>query len=167
MAEQTEIYSVNDWIVHLYYGVGQIIEIDEKPLAGKNVEYYRVKTENSTFWIPVDQADNPRIRPVASREKVLSALEVLKETPRGMDSKYKKWKHRIKNVKSDGSLEAIAQLVRDLTARSTQKKLNFVEEQALKKFKERLIKECSLSMDTDIASVREELYEILKDIQDV
>jgi RNA polymerase-interacting CarD/CdnL/TRCF family regulator len=166
MKDQTQIYSVNDWIVHQYYGVGQIIEIDEKPLSGKNVEYYRVKTENSTFWIPVDQADNPRIRPLASQKKIREAFKVLREPPKGLDSKHKKWKRRIKKVKSEGSLEDIAQLVRDLTARSNHKKLNFVEEQALKKFKDRLVKEYSLSMGIDVASARSQLYDILKDIQD-
>jgi len=81
MAQQVQEYAVDDWVVHLYYGVGQIKEIDVKPLNGEEVQCYRVKTENSTFWVPVDQADNPRLRPIASQEKVKQVIEVFKDAP--------------------------------------------------------------------------------------
>jgi RNA polymerase-interacting CarD/CdnL/TRCF family regulator len=37
-------YSTGDWVVHLYYGVGQINRIEVKPILGEDTKCFKVKT---------------------------------------------------------------------------------------------------------------------------
>ena len=57
-------FSKGEWIVHHYYGVGQVKGIEKKVLDGSKVAYYRVKTRNSQYWVPVESEDNSRLRPL-------------------------------------------------------------------------------------------------------
>ena len=53
-------FTTGDWVVHLYYGVGQIKAIEEKPIDGEKQDCYKVKTKNSTFWFPtIDEDKRP------------------------------------------------------------------------------------------------------------
>jgi CarD family transcriptional regulator len=167
MTECTKEYSIGDWIVHLYYGVGQIKKIEVKPLLGENVECYRVQTKAGTYWLPIEEEDNPRVRPITSREGIKRGLEILNNRPRHIKADYKEVKKWIEEVKSEGSFVSIARLLRDLSARSTVKKLNVLEEQTFKSFSEQLLKEWSLCMGISIDAAQAQLHNILQQTQDL
>ena len=64
--EKSTTFSKGQWIVHHYYGVGQVKGIEKKVLDGQEWSYYKVKTRNSQYWIPVQSEDNSRLRPLSS-----------------------------------------------------------------------------------------------------
>ncbi len=164
MKTRDQEYARGDWIVHLYHGVGQIVGVEKKCLEGETVSYYKVKTQNSTFWIPVKRADNVRIRPIANQQEIREVLNTLKRKPRKMSDDHNKRKSRINHVKEDGTLVVIARIVRDLTARQAQTKLNDSEERALHQFIERLITEWAACMGIKMEEARRKLYGILEKI---
>ena len=45
MSEENTAYAKGDWIVHTTYGLGQIMAIEKKRLAGKARAYYRVRDQ--------------------------------------------------------------------------------------------------------------------------
>ncbi len=45
-----------DWIVHKSYGVGQIRKIETKPIHGKEVNAFRVKTKTAVYWLPIKKS---------------------------------------------------------------------------------------------------------------
>ena len=165
MTEMTQKYSIGDWVVHRHYGMGQIVNTEVKPLQGESVECYRVQTKGGTYWFPIVQDDNPRIRPVASREGLKRGLEIMSKPPRNMDADYIEFKKRINNVKSEGSITSIARLLRDLSARSMVKKLNTLEEQTLNSFTEQFLKEWSLCMEISVDVAQARLHNILQKTQ--
>lgn len=163
MAMGSETYSKGDWIVHIHYGVGQVKGIEKKALNGDRVSYYKVLTKNSTFWIPVDQIDCDRLRPIATTRELNEALKILKKPPQEMDSDHNKRKRLIKKIKYDGSLIAMARLVRDLWARRRiKKKLNATEERALDRFQDRLITEWSVCKNIEIEEAQKKLHTMLQ-----
>jgi RNA polymerase-interacting CarD/CdnL/TRCF family regulator len=162
MPETEQGFNKGDWIVHLYHGVGQIKGVEEKPLNGKMHTYYRVKTYNSILWIPVDNADNDRIRPLSTEEELDEALKALQKPPHEMDPNHSKRKGRIRDVKSDGSLLSICRLVRDLSARRMENRLNATEQRALQRLEDRLVREWSVCKHIGVEEAAQKLNEMLQ-----
>jgi CarD family transcriptional regulator len=156
LSENGADLAIGDWVVHLYHGVGQIKKIEKKRLNGNAQDYYRVKTHNSVFWVPVSNLNNDRIRPLTSPNELKKALKILQKPPQEMDTNHNKRKSRINTVKSDGSLQSALRLVRDLSAREAEKKLNTTEKRALERLKDHMLREWATCMHIDIeeASIR-------------
>lgn len=165
MKARDQAYVSGDWIVHLYYGVGQIVGVEKKCLEGQTVSYFKVKTKDSTIWIPVKHSDNVRVRPIANKEEINEALKILKRKPHQMSDDHTKRKSRIKNVKEDGTLRSIARIVRDLSARQAETKLNDSEERALTQFTDRLISEWAACMGIKLEEARKRLSGILEKVR--
>lgn len=162
MAEQSTVaYNPGDWIVHLHHGVGHIACIEEKELNGDISTYYKVVTDNSTLWVPLDKADNRWFRPVCTRDEFDEILGILQRPPQEMNNNHLVRKRRISTVKSDGSLQETARLIRDLWGRRAERQLNNTEETALRRFTESLVQEWSVCMGQEEEEVRREMQELL------
>jgi RNA polymerase-interacting CarD/CdnL/TRCF family regulator len=159
MVESLPEYTVGDWVVHHSYGVGQIRNIEVKPIHGEQVKCFRVKTKDSAFWFPKNRPDNPRIRPVVTPDIIERVIKELKKPDFDLDPDRKIWKKRIDETKTSDDLIATSQIVRDLNILRTQRKLNQTEEKALNDFTDRLIDEWSTTMKMDSSVVRRELNE--------
>lgn len=161
-ADKTAFHK-GDWIVHLYHGVGQVKGVVKKRVNGTKVSFYRVKTENSTLFIPVESHDDERLRPAATRRELDRAIKALGRPPKEMDSDHTERRRRIRAVKTDGSLASMIKLVRDLSWRRYDKKLNNTEERALRRFKDRLLQEWSVAREVTVEEARRQLNALLKE----
>jgi RNA polymerase-interacting CarD/CdnL/TRCF family regulator len=155
-------YTTGDWVVHLYYGVGQITAIEYKPINGEKQECYKVKTKNSTFWFPTIDCDNPRIRPVVSDEIISKVIYHLRRKAGALETDTKYWKKKIDEVKSNGDILSITKLIRDLSTIQVVRGLNETENNALEFFKERLLREWASSTKEDVEKIRPTLIEHLQ-----
>lgn len=162
MAEETPAYDAGDWIVHLHHGVGEIECIEEKELGGASTTYYKVHTDNSTLWVPLDKAENRWFRPLCSSEEFDQVLDVMRKPPREMHSNHNSRKRRINEVKSEGSLMEMARLIRDLWGRRAERRLNNTEERALRRFTDRLLREWSVCKGLDEEEARHRMQTMLR-----
>lgn len=162
METKVQEYAKGDWIVHLYHGVGQIVGVEKKGLEGQTVSYFKVKTKDSTFWIPVKAADNVRVRPIASEREIKEAIKILKKQPRQMSDKHTERKDRIFDAKEDGTIASMARIIRDLTARQSETRLNDSEERALHQFTDRLLAEWAACFGIKVEEARLRLQKILQ-----
>jgi RNA polymerase-interacting CarD/CdnL/TRCF family regulator len=160
--ESEQTYSSGDWIVHRSYGVGQIRGIDIKKLEGDEVTYFKVRTRDSTYWLPVDKTHNSRIRPISSSPEFKQVISILKRPSREMDSDYKERRKRISKVEEKGSLEAITKLVRDLAALQAERGLNVTEERAFDRLSKRLISEWSACMKIEFEDAQQRFFKLLQ-----
>jgi len=164
MDTTTKTFSIGDDIVHAYYGVGQIVDIEDKQLNDKIHTYYVVQTKDSTFWLPVDKADNERIRSITS-SKIFqdSVVEALAADPQEMASHYQTRRKRIKDVRASGEILRIAKLVRDLSYRRYAKgRLTDIERRNLDRLRNRLITEWARSVGITKRKVRAKVRRILQ-----
>lgn len=139
--DSNSTYSLDDWVVHSYYGVGQIKRVEFKPINEEEQECFKVKTKDSTFWFPTTDTDNPRIRPVASVALMKKVISQLRSEPNIVELDKKLWKQKIEEAKTEGDLLSISILIRDLSAHQMLRNLNQTEKNALEYFKERLLRE--------------------------
>jgi RNA polymerase-interacting CarD/CdnL/TRCF family regulator len=158
-------YSVDDWIVHTNYGVGQIKRIETKPIHGEETKCFKVKTKNSTYWFPTSDIDNPRVRPVASKDIITKVIKNLRRQSSKLDTDRGYWKKRIEEVQSNGDLLSISILIRDLSAQQVLRNLNQTEGDALEHFKERLVREWSSITGDEIEQLRTEVAGYIQESQ--
>jgi RNA polymerase-interacting CarD/CdnL/TRCF family regulator len=165
MEVKDRIYTKGDWVVHLYHGVGQIIGLEKKCLEGKTVSYYKVRTKDSTYWVPVEHVDNIRVRPLATKKEIREAIQILERDPHEMSDDHTERKSLINEVKEDGTFLSLARIVRDLAARQAHTRLNDSEERALHQFTDRLVAEWSACFGIKYEDAHQRLFQILQEIR--
>jgi len=158
-------FDVGDWIVHAYYGVGQIDSVEERPVHGETTDCYRVLTRDAEYWVPIDDGENPRIRPVASRSRIYRALRALKKPAEKMHKNYRTRQARISEVLSSSSLLDMARLLRDLRGRQKARKLNTTDREAFELIKERFTREWAAAMEIKPETARGRLKERLQAVE--
>ncbi len=162
---KTQTYKKGDWIVHASYGVGQIIAIETKTLGEKETRYFKVEARNSTFFVPVENAENDHIRSVATRAKLRKAMKVLLQPPQDLDPDHNARKRQIAEMASEFSPEGTAELVRDLAARRVQRGLNDNEERTFELAATRLSREWAITEDMDFDEAHEKLAATLDEVK--
>jgi RNA polymerase-interacting CarD/CdnL/TRCF family regulator len=163
MSDQKQMYAVGDWLVHLIYGVGQVTKLETRPIRGVKQMCYRVRTDDSTFWLPINNADNQRVRSIAGPKRIQRALEALRKAPQKMATNFQTRRKRIRRVSLDGDLNTDLKLVRDLNGRQFRKGLNSTEQDAFDSIVKRFLKEWSLSRGIEIQEARMRLNRFLEE----
>ena len=162
----SHIYAEEDWLAHSYYGIGQIKGIEVKNISGASVDYFRIQTTGSTFWVPVDRMDSEKMRPVSTLEEFRLAIAILQRPPKEMSPDHQVRKTRIQRVQLQNTLEDIARLIRDLRARQRDRgKYNLGENNAVRTFKQRLVDEWSVVTGKNVESVTSSLDTLLDHLQ--
>lgn len=142
---ENHTFAVGDWIVHSQYGIGQLKGVDVKGISGEDIKYYRIETSDSTFWVPFDQMDSDKLRPVSTSKEIEQAIAALQKPPQEMSSNYKIRQIRIKEALVGNTPQAFARIIRDLRAQQRKKGvLNESERNAFRILKERLIEEWAI-----------------------
>ncbi len=160
--EPPHVYSEEDWLAHSSYGIGQIKGIEVKSISGAQVRYFRIQTTESTYWVPVDQMESEKMRPISTPEDIQLVIAILQRPPREMSSDHKIRKNRIQSVQLENTLEETARLIRDMRARQLDKgKYNMDENSVIRTLKQRLVEEWSIIMGNETESVAKRLDMLL------
>lgn len=161
MAKKENPFTKGKWIVHTYYGVGQIKGIENKQIDDEKTKYLKVKTKDSIFFIPSNNIDATRIRPIASEYKIKKAIKIMKEDAQPFEDDHNVRKRQLSERLTDNSIENMAQLIRDLYNRRVTNGLNDHEERSLEKLTDRIVLEWSLTYDIEVDAARQKLEDTL------
>ncbi len=158
-------YSVDDWVVHTQYGVGQIKRIEVKPIRGESTNCFKVRTNDCTYWFPTNDIGNPRIRSVASKDVIEKLIKNLRRKSSRLDTDRRVWKQRIEEAQTDGDLISLSIIIRDLSTQKKLRQLNQTEDDALQYFKDRLLREWASITGDEIGTLRTSLQDYLMESQ--
>ena len=156
-------FKVDDHVVHPIYGVGHIIQIEEKEFSEQEIRrYYEVVLSRSTIWIPVGAEETVGLRMVTAESDLGQYRELLKSTPVPLDNVKAQQRHlelakRLKN----GSFQVMCEVVRDLTASSRQKALGSTDRTTLQKTRDKLYQEWATAAGISIMDVMNEINALL------
>jgi len=162
MTSDQGVYSIGDWVVHVYFGVGQILSKEKMTLEGIRQMYFRIKTENSSYWLPLAKIDLNRVRPIASKYQIKKALALTRKPPGQLSKDYKVRRKEISQAVNDISLYSKAKMIRDLHGRRVSDYLNLDEIDQLKNMKEDFCVEWALVLQINRKIVEKILDEALK-----
>ncbi|MBN1230542.1 MAG: hypothetical protein JXA19_01620 [Anaerolineales bacterium] len=140
-------FHIGDWFVHKFYGVGQIITKEIRPIHGEPKLCFTIKSNSGTYWLPIENTDTHRVRLIAEKSTLEEVKLILQKEPEKMDQNYKVRRRLIQSIMENESVLERAALLRDLRSRSRIKGLNSTEEEARAQIREQLTLEYAIRMN--------------------
>ncbi len=147
------------------HGVGEILGIEEKTVAGDTQKFYviRILDNNMKIYVPLASADSVGLREIMSKEEVAEVLKILKKKKKVVSAGHVTWNRRyreyMEKIKT-GKVQDMAEVLRDLYLLKYDKDLSFGERKMLDTARSLLIKELCLAMDETEDEVEDRLGKI-------
>lgn len=155
-------YQIGDKIIHLTFGPGKIIAVDEKCLAGQTCRYYVIDTGQLTIWVLINDMGENSIRPLAGSFEFKKLFNILRSPGEGLPEYHRDRKNQLIERMHKRILVNLCFVIRDLTARSKLHNLNYNDRSILKLAEEYLVDEWELSLGTARSSAFRELEVLLR-----
>ncbi|MEL6978448.1 MAG: CarD family transcriptional regulator [Pseudomonadota bacterium] len=136
-------FRANDFVVYPAHGVGKIVSIEERDIAGVKLEMFVISFEKDkmTLRVPTTKVASTGMRTLSSPDVVGKAMEILKGRAR---VKRAMWSRRAMEYEAkinSGDLISIAEVVRDLFRAETQPEQSYSERQLFEAAFERMTRE--------------------------
>lgn len=140
---QRQGFKASDYIVYPAHGVGQIVAIEEREVAGHKLELVVVTFEKDkmTLRVPVAKIASVGMRKLADAAILEKALETVRGRAR---VKRTMWSRRAQEYEAkinSGDLIAIAEVVRDLYRADSQPEQSYSERQLYESALDRMSRE--------------------------
>jgi len=155
------MFQVGDQVVHRVYGLGEIIQLDEKTLSGHTDPYYVVRIRDLTLWVQVKDDDSSSLRfptPVSDFEKLFA---ILRSPGQPLSPDRFERRTQLADQIKDGKLTSVCSVVRDLVFRRRTQKMNDNDSAVLERAKNFLLNEWAYSLSIPIYQANRDLYDLL------
>jgi CarD family transcriptional regulator len=144
-------FQVGEKVVYPNHGVATIENISSRAFAGNLERFYllRITYNSLTVMVPFSHVGELRLRRVTRNGELARVVSFLSE---GRCPRYHDWKDRFRDNTEkmrDGSLLAVAEVLKSLLMLQTQKVLSFREKKMLDRARHMLITEFSTSRGLD------------------
>ena len=142
-------------MVYPHHGAGKVLKKEMKEVLGEKREYLTIKIlhNDMTVMVPCENADRAGLRRVIGEEAVTKVLAVLRDDVSQMPKNWnRRFKHNREKIKT-GDVYELAEVVRNLAIRETEKGLSTGEKQMYTRAKKILASELmyALEMEEDEA----------------
>lgn len=160
-------FQVGEKVVYPNHGVATIENISSRAFAGHFERFYLLRlTYNSlTVLVPFSHADDLGLRHVTRNGEVVRVMSFLSD---GRCRHHTDWKDRFREnteKMKDGSLLAVAEVMKSLLILQMQKPLSFREKKMLDRARHMLITEFSTSRGLNEADAADMLGKVLSKAQ--
>jgi CarD family transcriptional regulator len=153
----------NDFVVYPAHGVGQIVSIEEREIAGMKLELFVISFEKDkmTLRVPTDKATQVGMRSLSSLDIVSKAMATLKGKARVKRAMWSRRAQEYEQKINSGDLLSIAEVVRDLHRADDQREQSYSERQLYEAALERLTREVAAVTGQDEAGAMKQVDEVL------
>ena len=159
-------FHIGDTVMHWTYGIGQIVNLEERALAGSKTIYYVVQVRDMTVWVPADGKLRSRLRSPTSKPRFQRLLEILSSPSESLPEDRLERKNRLQELLQDGRPESLCQVVRDLSAYQKQqtRPMNDNDQMILKQSRKTLLGEWGYVLSITQAQAEHELHRLLMSV---
>ncbi len=154
-------FNIGDKVIHSTHGFAEVINVESREVSGISSEYYVVQTRTLLLWIPLITQTKESLRLPTSKIKFANLVDILRSHNLPLPENRNERKSRIHNMLTDGAIESICGLIRDLSFCRKSKKLNDTETSIYKSAVNKLIDEWQYSMSISEAQATRELNSLL------
>jgi len=149
--------------VYPHHGAGKVIRKEVKDILGEKREYLTIKILHNemTVMVPTENAAVAGLRRVIDEETVKKVLAVLQDECSEMPKNWnRRFKHNRDKIKT-GDIYELAEVVRNLAIRESQKGLSTGEKQMFTRAKKILASELMYALEMNEEQVEEYIYSLL------
>jgi CarD family transcriptional regulator len=156
-------FELGDHVVYPHHGAGKVLSKEDMEVLGMTREYLTIKIlhNDMTVKVPTENASLAGLRRVIDEETVKKVLAVLQaevsEMPKNWNRRFKHNRDKIKT----GDIYELAEVVRNLALRESEKGLSTGEKQMFTRAKKILASELMYALDKDEDEAEGYLDELL------
>jgi RNA polymerase-interacting CarD/CdnL/TRCF family regulator len=150
-----------DSVMHCTYGLGKIIQLEERALYGPTVLYYAVQIGDMTVWVPADDKLETRLRTPTRGVEFQQLLDILAGPGEPLPDDRQERKELLKDWLKDGRAESLCHVIRSLEKYRQVRSLNDNDQTLMKRVQQALIGEWGYSMSITTAQAEHELRHLL------
>jgi CarD family transcriptional regulator len=156
-------FTIGDKAVYPAHGVGVIQRIESKQIAGEQQNFYVVQilASGATLMVPTSATIRLGLRKLSDNEELENVYSILR-TPRRVSQRA--WNRRFREFNDKlrtGSLNDVAEVLRDLTSLRGDKTLSFGEKNMLEKALGMVVSEISAASAREESDVFDEVNRML------
>ncbi|WP_417597562.1 CarD family transcriptional regulator [Pararhodobacter oceanensis] len=153
----------NDFVVYPAHGVGKIVSIEDREIAGMELELFVISFEKDkmTLRVPTNKAAEVGMRGLSSQDTVTRALATLKGKARVKRAMWSRRAQEYEQKINSGDLLMIAEVVRDLHRTDDQREQSYSERQLYEAALERLTREVAAVSGVDEANAQKQVGDVL------
>jgi CarD family transcriptional regulator len=159
------LYKVGDKVVYPHHGAGTVVKRERREVLGEKREYLTIKIlhNDMTVNVPSENAEAVGLRKVIGEDMVKVVVKALTGGGTQMPKNWnRRFKHNRDKMKTGDILE-LAEVVRNLSLRDSEKGLSTGEKQMFVKAKKILASELMYAKDMDEEEAAEWLDGVLVD----
>jgi CarD family transcriptional regulator len=156
-------FELGDNVVYPHHGAGKVLKKEKKEVFGEKREYLTIKIlhNDMTVMVPTENAAIAGLRRVIDEETVKKVLNVLQDDVSEMPKNWnRRFKHNRDKIKT-GDIYELAEVVRNLALRESEKGLSTGEKQMFTRAKKILASELMYALDKDEEEAEAYLDELL------
>ena len=156
-------FKVGETVVYPHPGAARIIKIQDRKVRGETRVYLTLEVAQGdlTIMVPAENVEEIGVRDVVDQAGLENVFEVLRteqvEEPTNWSRRYKANQEKI----ASGDVLKVAEVVRDLSRRDTDRGLSAGEKRMLAKARQILVSELALAQKVEEASAEQILDEVL------
>jgi RNA polymerase-interacting CarD/CdnL/TRCF family regulator len=117
-------FQVGEKVIHSNYGLGEVIQIDEKVLSDEPTRCYVVKVRDLKIWVPAGEKSTGSLRRPTPPSKFDRLFAILRSPGEPLSDNRFERKTQLSESLRNGKPEGICQVIRDLSYFGQSKKLN-------------------------------------------
>jgi CarD family transcriptional regulator len=154
---------VGDSVVYPHHGAGKVIRKEKKDVLGERREYLTIKILHNemTVMVPTENAALAGLRRVIDEGTVKKVQAVLQDECSEMPKNWnRRFKHNRDKIKT-GDIYELAEVVRNLAVRESEKGLSTGEKQMFTRAKKILCSELMYALRMGEEEVEEHIYGLL------
>jgi RNA polymerase-interacting CarD/CdnL/TRCF family regulator len=155
------VFQIGDKVIHKHYGLGEVIQLDEKEFSGRPTRCYVVRIRDLTMWVPAEENIRSSLRLPTPRDEFEKLFAILRSSGEPLSNDRFERKTQLYENMKDGKLEGICRVIRDLTLLGVTKKLNVDDRSVLERAQSFLVNEWMLSFSVSQIQAQRELSQIL------
>jgi CarD family transcriptional regulator len=156
-------FELGDHVVYPHHGAGKVLKKEDMEVLGECREYLTIKIlhNDMTVKVPTENAGIAGLRRVIDEETVKKVLDVLEDEVSDMPKNWnRRFKHNRDKIKT-GDIYELAEVVRNLALRESEKGLSTGEKQMFTRAKKILASELMYALDKDEDEAEGYLDELL------
>jgi RNA polymerase-interacting CarD/CdnL/TRCF family regulator len=150
-----------DTVMHWTHGLGKVVRLEERVLAGEVILYYAIQIGDMTVWVPADDMLETRLRFPTHADEFQSLMGILSEPGEPLPENRRERKTLLVEWLKDGRAESRLRVIRSLVTYRQIRPLNAEEQALLKRSKNALLAEWSCAMSIPLSQAETQLHRLL------
>jgi CarD family transcriptional regulator len=162
-SNKKEEFLPEQYVVYPSHGIGQILEIEKKEIAGQMLTMYVIEFEKEkmTLRVPIEKTKEIGVRKVSTKNQLKEIFEILTGKAKVRRTMWSRRAQEYEAKINSGDIKLLTEVVRDLFRSDSQPEQSYSERQLYEAARERLSREVAVIERTDEQKAIEKMETIL------